>query len=160
MITRREMNAAFCTSLIALLSGAGAALRADAAVPGQNAQQNAPSGAARRFPPLLQESIGDIGDAEASMLILNIAPKPPGGGHGPFTAHKHSGPVFAYVLEGSVENQVEPEEPKTYNVGDFWYEPAMHVHRSLRNLSDTQQARILIFQVLPKGKPPAYPVQQ
>ena len=73
--------------------------------------------------------------------------------------HKHSGPVFAYVLEGSVENQVDPDQPKTYNAGDYWYEPAMHVHRLLRNLSDTQQARILVFEVLPKGKPPAYSVK-
>lgn len=74
----------------------------------------------------MQESIGDIGDAEVRMLILNIPASAPAGRHGAFPMHKQSGPVFAYILEGSVQNQVDPEQPKTYNTGDYWYEPAMH----------------------------------
>ncbi|HXR16286.1 MAG: cupin domain-containing protein [Candidatus Sulfotelmatobacter sp.] len=159
MMTRREMSAALGASLVALLSEAVAPLRADAPAPRQNSQEPTPSAPPRGIPTLMQESIGDIGDAEASMLILNIPANPPAGRHGAFPMHKHSGPVFAYVLEGSVENQVDPDQPKTYNTGDYWYEPAMHVHRLLRNLSDTQQARILVFEVLPKGKPPAYSVK-
>jgi quercetin dioxygenase-like cupin family protein len=94
--------------------------------------------------PLLHESIGDVGDADAFMSILTLNPKsstPP---------HKHSGPVFAYVLEGSVENQVDPDAPKTYNTGDYWYEPALHVHRIFGNPGDTQQAKVLVFQLMPK----------
>ena len=67
--------------------------------------------------------------------------------------HEHIGPVFAYILEGKIENQVDPDAPRTYSVGDFFYEPAMHVHRALRNLSQTEHARLLIFQVGEKGKP-------
>jgi hypothetical protein len=159
MMTRREMSAALGASLVALLSETVAPRRADAAGRGQNSQEPTPLTAPRGIPNLLEESIGDIGDAEASMLILNIAAAAPAGPHRAFPMHMHSGPVFAYVLEGSVENQVDPDQPKTYNTGDYWYEPAMHVHRSLRNLSDTQPARILVFQVLPKGKPPAYSVK-
>jgi len=159
MMTRREMSATVGASLVALLSGAFASSRAEAAQP-QNAAENKPLNNPPAIPNLMQESIGDIGDAEATMLILNIPPAPAAGQHhGAFRMHKHSGPVFAYMLEGSVENQVDPDEPKTYNTGDYWYEPAMHVHRSLRNLSDTQPARILVFEVLPKHKPAAYPVQ-
>ncbi|HTW22831.1 MAG TPA: cupin domain-containing protein [Candidatus Baltobacteraceae bacterium] len=159
MMTRREMSATVGASLVALLSGVVASSRAEAAQP-QNTAEDKPLNNPHAIPNLMQESIGDIGDAEASMLILNIPPAPPAGQHHRrFPMHKHSGPVFAYVLEGSVENQVDPDEPKTYNTGDYWYEPAMHVHRSLRNLSDTQPARILVFEVLPKDKPPAYSVQ-
>jgi len=61
--------------------------------------------------------------------------------------------VFAYMLERSVENQVDPDGPRTYKTGDCWYEPAMHVHRLLRNLSETQPAKILVFEVTPKGEP-------
>lgn len=157
MITRREMNTALGASLLAFVSETAASLRAEAAAPRQDTKEDAPVSSTRKIPTLLEESIGDIGDAEASMLMLNIPPNHPEGQHGAgFMAHKHSGPVFAYMLEGSVENQVEPDEPKTYNAGDYWYEPAMHVHRSLKNLSDTQLAKILVFQVLPKDKPPAY----
>jgi quercetin dioxygenase-like cupin family protein len=95
---------------------------------------------------LMQEPLGDISNPEATVITLTVAPgavSPP---------HKHIGPVFAYVLEGKIENQVEPEAPKTYNVGDFFYEPAMHVHRTLRNLSQTEPAKLLIFQVGEKGK--------
>jgi quercetin dioxygenase-like cupin family protein len=66
--------------------------------------------------------------------------------------HRHTGPVFAYILEGRIENQVDPDAPKTYNAGDFFYEPAMHVHRVLRNLSRTKPAKLLIFEVGEKGK--------
>lgn len=159
MMTRREMSAALTASLVGFLSEIGAPLRADAGVSRQSSQESTPLAAPRGIPSLMQESIGDVGDAEASMLILNIPASSPPGPHRAFRMHKHSGPVFAYVIEGSVENQVDPDQPKTYNAGDYWYEPAMHVHRLLRNLSDTQQARILVFEVLPKGKPPAYSVK-
>ncbi len=64
-----------------------------------------------------------------------------------------AGPVFAYLLEGEIENQVDPNPPRRYKAGEFFYEPPMHVHRSLRNLSDTQAAKLLIFEVGEKGKP-------
>lgn len=149
MMTRREMTSVLGASLATILSGTVAALRAESAEPQQNRRRNA-----RPIPVLLQEDIGDPGDCDARMLILNLPPKF-GGVH----PHKHSGPVFAYVLEGSVENQVDPEAPKRYKTGDSWYEPAMHVHRMLRNLSDTQQARILVFQLMPKGKPSELPAK-
>lgn len=162
MITRREMNATLGASLVALISGSVASLRADAVGPRQAGKESA-ARPARAIPTLMQQSIGDIKDAEVTMLILNIPPMPAGNAQGrsrrPFPAHEHPGPVFAYVLEGSVENQVDPEAPKKYKTGDSWYEPAMHVHRMLRNLSDTVPAKVLVFEVLPKGKPLAIPAK-
>src|SRR5579884_1192482 len=43
--------------------------------------------------------------------------------------------------------------PPHKHTGPFFYEPPMHVHRSLRNLSRTKPARLLIFEVGEKGKP-------
>jgi quercetin dioxygenase-like cupin family protein len=147
VMTRREANTVLGATFATLISGAIAALRGEAATLQHDAQEHATANPTRGVAPLLTESIGDIGDADASMLILTLLPKHVS------TPHKHSGPVFAYVLEGRVENQVEPEEPKKYSAGDFWYEPAMHVHRSFTNLSDTEQARVLVFMVTPKGSP-------
>jgi hypothetical protein len=76
MMTRREMSAALGASLVALLSEAAAGIRADAAVPRWNLQEPTPLGAPRGIPTLMQESIGDIGDAEVSVLILNIPASP------------------------------------------------------------------------------------
>ncbi len=96
---------------------------------------------------LMQEPLGDINNPEVTVITLTVAPgaaSPP---------HQHIGPVFAYILAGKIENQVDPGDPKTYTAGDFFYEPAMHVHRALRNLSQTEPAKLLIFQVGEKGKP-------
>jgi quercetin dioxygenase-like cupin family protein len=136
MTTRREMNSALGIGLSAFCSGMGSALL--------DAQ-----GAPEPVKTLLQQPLGDIPNPEVNMLILNVAP---GAVSRP---HKHFGPVYAYILGGKIENQVDPEQPKTYGAGDFFYEPAMHVHRELRNLSKTETARILVFLVQEKGKPSA-----
>ena len=154
MITRREMNAALGTGVAALLSGTVAVLRGEAAVPQQASQQPpAAPPAMRGIASLIHESLGDVGDSDGTMLILTLRPG------NVSTPHRHSGPVFAYVLEGRVQNQVEPEDPKTYSAGDYWFEPAMHVHRLMKNLSDADQARVLVFMVTPKGKPAGLPPQ-
>lgn len=150
MITRREMNTALGAALATVISGTVAALQAESAT-AQHDQEHAGSNPPRGVAPLLTESIGDIGDADGTMLMLTLKPK------NVSTPHKHPGPVFAYVLEGRVQNQVDPEEPKTYSAGEYWYEPAMHVHRMLTNLSDTEQAKVLVFMVTPKGKPLGLP---
>jgi quercetin dioxygenase-like cupin family protein len=129
------------------------ALRAESPVPKQATQQNPASNPPRGVTSLLTESIGDLGDSDATMLMLTLQPKHVS------TPHKHSGPVFAYVLEGRVQNQVDPEGPKTYSAGDYWYEPAMHTHRTFTNLSDTEPAKVLVFMLTPKGKPASIPAQ-
>lgn len=146
MITRRDMNSAF--ALTALLSGAPvAALRAQSASGPANPHARMAGMSTVAVKTLMQEPLGDINNPEVSVITLTVAPgavSPP---------HKHMGPVFAYILEGKIENQVDPDAPKTYSVGDFFYEPAMHVHRALRNLSQTEHAKLLIFQVGEMGKP-------
>lgn len=61
--------------------------------------------------------------------------------------------MFAYLLEGEIENQVDPNPPQRYKPGDFFYEPPMHVHRMMKNLSSTKLAKLLIVQVEEKGVP-------
>lgn len=153
MITRREMNTALGTAVATLLSGTIASLRAESAATRQSSQGNALSTPPRGITTLMSQSIGDPGDCDGRMLVLTIPPKLVS------APHKHPGPVFAYILEGQIENQVDPDPPKTYAAGDVFYEPTMHVHRSLRNLSDTQTARILVFQLVPKGQPAALPAK-
>lgn len=140
MITRREMNAAL--ALTTLLSAPGAAVRAQTPSGGSHG----PNMRSVPVKTLMQEPLGDIADPQVTVITLTVAPgtvSPP---------HRHTGPVFAYILEGRIENQVDPDPPKTYHAGDFFYEPAMHVHRVLRNLSRTEPAKLLIFEVGEKGK--------
>ena len=153
MMTRREINTALGAAVATLLSGTIASLRAESAAPQQSSQGNALSPPPRGITTLMSQSIGDPGDCDGRMIMLTIPPKLVS------APHKHPGPVFAYILEGQIENQVDPDPPKTYAQGDFFYEPTMHVHRSLRNLSDTQTARVLVFQLVPKGQPAAIPAK-
>jgi quercetin dioxygenase-like cupin family protein len=136
MTTRREMNAALSVAVTALFSGSGTVLDAQGS--------KLPADAIKT---LVHEPLGDIPNPEASMLTLTI---PPGTAAGP---HKHPGPVFGYILQCEIENQVDPDPPKTYKTGDYFYEPTLHVHRMLRNLSKTVTAKILVFQIGEKGQP-------
>ncbi len=96
---------------------------------------------------LMQELLGDTADPKVSVISLPIR------GGLTASAHTHQGPVFAYILQGDIENQVDPDPPKIYHAGDFFQEPATHVHRLLRNLSDTEPAKVIVFQVGDTGKP-------
>jgi quercetin dioxygenase-like cupin family protein len=145
MMTRREMNGTVAGALTALFAaGTGALLDSKTA----EAQQVG-HGQMHGMSPvktLMQEPLGDIPNPEVSVITLTVGPgtvSPP---------HEHIGPVFAYILEGEIENQVEPDAPKRYGPGDYFYEPAMHVHKMLKNLSKTKPAKLLIFQVGEKGK--------
>jgi quercetin dioxygenase-like cupin family protein len=140
MTTRREMS----SSLAAMVAGfflesAAGPLRADAQGHMQHMQSIG-------IQTLMQESLAEMPNPEVTVLTLTVAP---GGSSQP---HKHTGPVFAYLLEGEIENQVDPDPPRRYKPGDYFYEPPMHVHRALRNLSSTKPAKLLIFQVGEKGK--------
>lgn len=147
MITRREMN----SSLAAIVGGffmesAGTPLSAAAQQARQNAQGHMRSMRSIGIHTLMQEPLAEMRNPEVTVLTLTVAP---GGSSQP---HKHTGPVFAYLLEGEIENQVDPNPPRKYRPGEYFYEPPLHVHRSLRNLSSTKPAKLLIFQVGEKGK--------
>jgi hypothetical protein len=155
MITRRELNGALRLAFTALFSGNACELFAAPMPQQRDSQSDEHDNDSMRppaIPSLLEEPLEALPESVASLLILNIPPHNPSATRA-FPAHQHSGPVFAYILEGNIENQVEPDAPRTYAPGDVFYEPTMHVHRNLRNLSDTEPAKLLIFQIVPNGKP-------
>lgn len=138
-MTRREMGKALG---MASLSAAGWSelLRAQAMPDGKKGGDSI--GVKRLF----EQAVPDIGGKEVRLVLLTIEP---GGTSHP---HRHTGPVFAYVLEGAIQNQVDPEPLKTYHAGDIFYEPTMHVHRALTNLSKSKPAKILVFEIGEQGK--------
>ncbi len=81
-----------------------------------------------------------------AMVTVDFAP----GASSP--PHLPPGPVFGYVLEGTIEIGVDPLPPITYHAGDTWYEPPRHTHRTARNASATEPARILAFLILEHGE--------
>lgn len=158
MITRRELNTVLGLALTSFFSGSASELFAAQAPPQQDSQGHDSPMRPPAVPPLIQEPLEALPESVASLLILTLPPRSPSSPHA-FTGHQHSGPVFAYILEGNIENQVEPDPPKTYAAGGVFFEPSMHVHRMLRNLSETHPAKLLIFQIVPNGKPAAIAVK-
>ena len=57
--------------------------------------------------------------------------------------HRHTGPVFGYVLEGEYEHAMDDEPVKTYKAGDTFYEPSGSLHRVSRNPSGKTRTRLL-----------------
>ncbi len=51
------------------------------------------------------------------------------------------GSVFVYVLEGTVQTQLEGGPVETYTVGQSWYEPANVPHLLARNPDPMKPAR-------------------
>jgi quercetin dioxygenase-like cupin family protein len=148
MMNRREINSALAVVFTALFSGSASGLMQEPASPAGKATPGPkPYKSTAVVTTLMQEPLEAIPNPEATVITLTI---PPGSVSQP---HEHIGPVFAYILEGEIENQVDPNPPQRYQAGQFFYEPRMHVHRSLRNLSKTQTAKILVFEVGEHGKP-------
>jgi quercetin dioxygenase-like cupin family protein len=98
---------------------------------------------------LIEKPLANVADQEVTVMTLVAAPGTASIG----AAHQHPGPVFAYILQGEIENQVDPDPPKLYHAGDVFYEPPLHAHRLFRNLSKTDPAELLIFELSEKGQP-------
>jgi quercetin dioxygenase-like cupin family protein len=69
----------------------------------------------------------------------------------PSIKHKHPGEEIIYVLEGSLEYQIEGQPAKTYDAGEALMVPAETVH-SVRNVGDGNAAELATY-VVEKGKP-------
>jgi quercetin dioxygenase-like cupin family protein len=146
MVTRRQMMKALAigstilgSNLVPMLSAANASEKEKAAEGGQS-----PSANGIKVTKILQQTLPD--GKEVSVVTVLF---PPGVEEEP---HRHPGPVFGYVLEGALTTQVEPGRAVTYEQGQAWYEPPMHVHRVARSASKTRPAKILALLILEKGQ--------
>jgi quercetin dioxygenase-like cupin family protein len=71
--------------------------------------------------------------------------------------HWHPGEEIVYVLEGSLEYQLEGRPPVTLQVGDVLFIPAKTVH-SAKNVGKGNGAELATY-VVEKGKPLVVPVK-
>jgi quercetin dioxygenase-like cupin family protein len=65
--------------------------------------------------------------------------------------HKHAGEEIIYVLEGTLEYQVEGKPPMTLNAGEVFFVPAETIH-AVKNVGTTNAAELATY-VVEKGKP-------
>jgi quercetin dioxygenase-like cupin family protein len=69
----------------------------------------------------------------------------------PFVKHKHPGEVIIYVLEGSLEYQVDGNPSTTLDAGDVLLVPAETIH-AVKNVGSGNAAELATY-VVEKGKP-------
>ena len=68
-----------------------------------------------------------------------------------FGRHTHPGEEIAYVIEGSLEYQVEGKPPVTLGAGDVLFIPAGTIHAA-RNVGKGNGAELATY-IVEKGKP-------
>ena len=74
-----------------------------------------------------------------------------------FPKHWHPGEEIIYVLEGSLEYQVEGQPPMTLKAGDVFFIPAGTIHAA-KNVGSGHGVELATY-VVEKGKPLVVPVK-
>nr|WP_238356887.1 cupin domain-containing protein [Kribbella italica] len=77
---------------------------------------------------------------------------PPGGPGTP--PHRHSGPVFGYLLEGELLFELEGEDPRVITAGEAFWEPGGDVihYQAANHLAD-RWTRFVVVMVGVPGEP-------
>ncbi len=95
---------------------------------------------------LLNTPLAGIAGKEANVVLFAVGPGWTIG------KHSHPGHIIVYMLEGSIKIEVEGEPTQILSPGDLLYElpgPRMVAN----NVSSTEGARFLVFQVGGIGEP-------
>lgn len=106
--------------------------------------------------PHFEQAIPNIPGKSLVAVIVDYAP----GGASPSHIHAKSAFIFAYVVSGKIESQVNDEPKQVYQAGESWYETPGSSHRVSRNASETEPAKLLaVFVVDTNDKDLTTPVE-
>ena len=97
------------------------------------------------LPPILENQ-------EMRIVTVDLAPgqsSPP---------HRHNAHVFVYVLEGTIEMQVEGGVLTRLEPGETFYESPDNIHVVSRNASTSEPAKFLVHMLKTVGAPASVPV--
>ncbi len=95
---------------------------------------------------LLNTPLAGMAGKEANVVLFAVAPG------WKIDNHSHPGHVFVYMLQGSIKIEVEGKPAKVIRPGDVLHEiPDRNMVAN--NISSTEGARFLVFQVGDIGKP-------
>ncbi|TKK75642.1 cupin domain-containing protein [Kribbella jiaozuonensis] len=76
-------------------------------------------------------------------MVATVTVPPGDPGSGP---HRHSGPVFGYVLEGEILFELEGEAPYPIKAGEAFWEPGGDVvHYQAANLRTDIESKFVVF---------------
>ena len=102
---------------------------------------------------LMQQPLPDYPGKEGVLATVEYAPGYVG------EAHRHPGPLFIYVLQGSIEMQMTHGELRTLKPGDTFYDDPKETHGVGRNVSKTEPAKLLVFMVKDRNAPVVLPLR-
>jgi quercetin dioxygenase-like cupin family protein len=97
--------------------------------------------------PQFEHAIPNIPGKSLVAIVVDYAP----GGASPSHVHSKSAFVFAYVVSGAIESQVNDGPKRVYHAGESWYETPGSFHRVSRNASTTEPAKLLAVFVADTG---------
>lgn len=103
-------------------------------------------GAGETVTPQFERAINIPGKSLVA-VVVDYAP----GGASPSHTHAKSAFIFAYVLSGEIESQVNDGPKRVYRAGESFYETPGSSHRVSRNASSTQPAKLLAVFVVDTG---------
>ncbi|AOK06728.1 cupin domain-containing protein [Burkholderia sp. AU19243] len=96
-------------------------------------------GTAETVTPNFQHSIPNIAGKSLTAVVVDYAP----GAASPVHRHAGSAFVYAYVVAGEIESQVDGDPTRIYHAGESFFEEPGAVHRISRNASKTRPAKLL-----------------
>jgi quercetin dioxygenase-like cupin family protein len=102
------------------------------------ATPSAAQGVGQKVTPKFEQAIPNIPGKSLIAVIVDYAP----GGASPSHTHAKSAFIFAYVLSGEVESQVNDGPTRVFRAGESFYEAPGSLHAVSRNASKTEPAKL------------------
>jgi quercetin dioxygenase-like cupin family protein len=100
--------------------------------------------------PNFQHALPNVPGKSLIAVVVDYAP----GGASPSHTHAKSAFIYAYVVTGAVESQVNDGPKRVYHAGESFYEDPRAHHVVSRNASTTEPAKLLaVFVVDTNDKP-------
>jgi quercetin dioxygenase-like cupin family protein len=85
-------------------------------------------------------------DATVTMVEVSFGPNKAG------ESHRHPGPAFVYVIEGTYELGIDDMPTKIFKAGETFTEPSGCLHRVSRNPSATANTKLIAVVLHPRSE--------
>src|SRR6187549_4184059 len=96
-------------------------------------------GVGEKVTPHFEQTIPNIPGKSLVAVVVDYAP----GGASPSHTHAKSAFIFAYVVSGKIESQVNDGPKRVYRAGESFFETPGSSHPVSRNASKTEPAKLL-----------------
>ncbi|SEK05618.1 cupin domain-containing protein [Paraburkholderia diazotrophica] len=96
-------------------------------------------GSGETVTPNFEHAIPNIPGKSLTAVVVDYAP----GGASPAHEHAKSAFIYAYVVSGDIESQVNDGPKRIYHAGESFFEQPGAVHRISRNASRSRPAKLL-----------------